>query len=66
MDVKRYLTQRGAEAFARVLKARFPHKLFQISETIGADFRTRYHVEVFIESGDKAYWVGCGPLSRKR
>jgi len=63
--VKTYKTQRGAEAFARKLKARWPHKIFQLACTVGLDFRDKWYVEVLIDDvRGKPAWVAVGPLSR--
>lgn len=64
MQVKRYLTQRGAMKFMATLKARYPHKLFRVVYEVGLDFRTRYHVETVFENGEGVVWVACGSWHR--
>jgi hypothetical protein len=65
VQVKTYRTQRGAEAFARKLKDKWPHKLFQVSCSVTLDFRDHWYVEVLVDDvRGKPAWVGCGPLSK--
>lgn len=65
MKVKTYRTQRGAEAYARSLKERWPHKLFQVTCGVGLDFRDKWYVEVLLDDvrGYPA-WVAVGPMAR--
>ena len=67
MKVKTYKTERGAEAFAKRIRDKYPEKLVQVATMISLDFHTIWYVEVLIDNvrGNPA-WVAVGPFSNAK
>lgn len=64
MKVKTYATQRGAEGFAKRLRARWPGRIFQVACGVSLDFRDNWFVEVLQEDATGARWIGVGSMSK--
>lgn len=62
MRIKTFKTERGAEKFARRVRALHPQNLYKIASCIDAGtFRTEFYVLALIHD----VWYPVGPLTKK-